>query len=529
MNLSPLMGFLNPDNVNRMADLAVQLSTLAARSMAKNEKDVAETVEEPREISLGAPPSQILGQAVSDVTTQSRLSLLKAFAPLEQGNLPSTPPSTTTTEAPKLFPDFGGGFGMPRGDNPLAIKPINSMRSEPKFDLFSPDVRHFPATQSGVPTHAEKTAVVFPSSDLKSVGDTVELPRPVISKPYSALDQNPFVRLASTFLGGGTRQGDSLGSGNSISSPSANPEPLDFGGIRDFLPGANNNFGLKKGPGCLPFLSEFMQAAYGDCQKVADEKAFDAWGDELKSAILTGQIDLLKASQETCKRGAERQQCGALRKAISNCDILESLQIGAQLQRAMKRCEEVSGLVDQENENKDDYNSVDKETNKNESGNGYFRLFSDSSAVLTASYRNVLLPLRIAPTTTTSTTTALTQNLVTVNSTASSNTTALNQHVGLRETIATELGHLRDNYQVMRKDFDVWMSTPYHRNVVIPSMIGVLSAIVAVAIYQIVKAAIRSCARRFRRYRLSRLTCEIDGDKKRMLPKRGDSDDEEDI
>ncbi|VDK75993.1 unnamed protein product [Cylicostephanus goldi] len=52
-------------------------------------------------------------------------------------------------------------------------------------------------------------------------------------------------------------------------------------------------------------------------------------------------------SQETCKRGAERQQCGALRKAISNCDILESLQIGAQLQRAMKRCEEVSGLVDQ--------------------------------------------------------------------------------------------------------------------------------------------------------------------------------------
>ncbi|VDK75238.1 unnamed protein product [Cylicostephanus goldi] len=81
----------------------------------------------------------------------------------------------------------------------------------------------------------------------------------------------------------------------------------------------------------------------------------------------------------------------------------------------------------------------------------------------------------------------------------------------------------------MRKDFDVWMSTPYHRNVVIPCMIGVLSAILAVAIYQLVKAAIRSCTRRFRRYRLSRLTCEIDGDKKRMLPKRGDSDDEEDI
>ncbi|KHJ79265.1 hypothetical protein OESDEN_21092 [Oesophagostomum dentatum] len=98
---------------------------------------------------------------------------------------------------------------------------------------------------------------------------------------------------------------------------------------------------------CLPFLSEFMQAAYGNCQQVADEKTFDAWGDELKNAILTGRIDLLKASQETCRRGAERQQCGALRRAISNCDIIESLQIGSQLQRAMKRCEEVSGLVDQ--------------------------------------------------------------------------------------------------------------------------------------------------------------------------------------
>uniref|UniRef100_A0A0K0CUK5 DUF148 domain-containing protein n=1 Tax=Angiostrongylus cantonensis TaxID=6313 RepID=A0A0K0CUK5_ANGCA len=99
--------------------------------------------------------------------------------------------------------------------------------------------------------------------------------------------------------------------------------------------------------GCLPFLSEFMQVAYGNCQRVADEKAFDAWGDELKSAIYTGQIDLLKASQETCRRGAERQQCGALRRAISNCDIMESLQIGAQMQRAMKRCEEMTGLLDQ--------------------------------------------------------------------------------------------------------------------------------------------------------------------------------------
>lgn len=27
-------------------------------------------------------------------------------------------------------------------------------------------------------------------------------------------------------------------------------------------------------------------------------------------------------SKETCKKGAEREQCGQLRKAVSECDIL---------------------------------------------------------------------------------------------------------------------------------------------------------------------------------------------------------------
>ncbi|EYC21673.1 hypothetical protein Y032_0019g3954 [Ancylostoma ceylanicum] len=302
MNLSPWMGFLNPDNVNRMADLAVQLSTLAARSMAKNERDVARTVEEPRELPLGpdARPSQILGQAVSDVTTQSRLSLLKAFAPLEQMNMPgggpppTLPPPTlpppTTTQPPKLF-NFGG-FPSFKNDGALNIKPINPAPT----DLFSTDLRHFPVSQNGVSTHVEKAIEPVPPADLKSVGDTVALPRPVISKPYSSLEQNPFIKLASTFLRGATRQGDSfVGERSSPSQPPSSELLPDFGGIRDLVPGANNNFGIRKGPGCLPFLSEFMQAAYGNCQQVADERAFDAWGDELKSAILTGRIDLLKA------------------------------------------------------------------------------------------------------------------------------------------------------------------------------------------------------------------------------------------
>ncbi|WKY11628.1 hypothetical protein Q1695_003308 [Nippostrongylus brasiliensis] len=315
MDMSPLMGFLNPDSMSRMADLAVQLSSFAARSMAKNEKDVARTVEEPREVPLGldARPSQILGQAVSDATTQSRLSLLKALAPLEHG-VPDPSLITSTPPPPNpstLFPELKTVYPPFTGIRPLNIKPINPVRR---------------AVQSGLPTFSEKAIEPFQSSDIKSVGDTISLPPQVVEKPRTAFEDNPFLRLASNFLRDGF---------------------MDFGGIRDYVPGAKDNFGIRKGPGCLPFLSEFMQVAYGNCQQVADEKTFDAWGEELKSAILTGRIDLLKASQETCRRGVERQQCGALRRAISNCDILESLQIGAQLQRGMKRCEEVSGLVDQ--------------------------------------------------------------------------------------------------------------------------------------------------------------------------------------
>uniref|UniRef100_A0A7I4YRX9 Uncharacterized protein n=1 Tax=Haemonchus contortus TaxID=6289 RepID=A0A7I4YRX9_HAECO len=336
VNLSPLMGFLNPDNMSRMADLAVQLSSLAAQSMAKNEKDVARTVDDQRELPLGldARPSQVLGQTVSDVTTQSRLSFLKAFAPLDRSApdpalVATTPPPPPPPMPTTFFPEWGQ---LPDGSpakHQLNIKPIDPIRR---------------AAPRQLRTYASQKYIVPASSnDLKSVGDTIRPLQPVNAKSNSALEDNPLLRLASTFLRGAT--GDSNQSSGTIKTDSDGLP--DFGGIRDYVPGAKENFGIRKGPGCLPFLSEVMQVAYGNCQQVADEKAFDAWGDELKSAILTGKIDLLKASQETCRRGAERQQCGALRRAISNCDILESLQIGAQLQRAMKRCEEVSGLVDQ--------------------------------------------------------------------------------------------------------------------------------------------------------------------------------------
>uniref|UniRef100_A0A0R3S6V6 Dynamin_M domain-containing protein n=1 Tax=Elaeophora elaphi TaxID=1147741 RepID=A0A0R3S6V6_9BILA len=117
--------------------------------------------------------------------------------------------------------------------------------------------------------------------------------------------------------------------------------------IRELAPGANSNFGIPKGEGCLPFLSEFMRIAYGNCVKVADEKAWDLWGNQITNALFGGKVDFIGTTKETCKRGAERQHCGQLRKVISECDILGSLQVGMAMQRAIQRCEEFSGVIDQ--------------------------------------------------------------------------------------------------------------------------------------------------------------------------------------
>ncbi|MCP9264576.1 hypothetical protein DINM_022688 [Dirofilaria immitis] len=117
--------------------------------------------------------------------------------------------------------------------------------------------------------------------------------------------------------------------------------------IRQLAPGANSNFGIPKGEGCLPFLSEFMRIAYGNCVKVADEKTWDLWGNQITNVLFGGKIDFIGATKETCKRGAERQYCGQLRKVISECDILGSLQVGMEMQRAIQRCEEFSGVIDQ--------------------------------------------------------------------------------------------------------------------------------------------------------------------------------------
>jgi len=117
--------------------------------------------------------------------------------------------------------------------------------------------------------------------------------------------------------------------------------------LKQLMPGASRNFGFQQGEGCLPFISEFMQVIYGNCVKQADERTWDTWGKEITNALMGGKIDLLRASKETCKKGAEREQCGQLKKAVSECDILGSIQLASNMQRAISRCDEISGIIDQ--------------------------------------------------------------------------------------------------------------------------------------------------------------------------------------
>lgn len=60
---------------------------------------------------------------------------------------------------------------------------------------------------------------------------------------------------------------------------------------------ATNRFDLNISfPGCLPFLSEFMRIAYGNCVKVADEKAWDLWGNQINNALFGGKVDFIGAT-----------------------------------------------------------------------------------------------------------------------------------------------------------------------------------------------------------------------------------------
>lgn len=365
MDFQPFLSLLRPENMRSMAELATELSSMAGNNMRENERDVQRTVAAPKPPTPEQRPSQMIGGAIQNLAFQGRNAFLQALDKLEASgaSTPPTPPPSTFPTLPPLT------FGTPSTPPPPATLP--PMFGIPKqqesndntFDMGGRDVlgvRDFKknvamgekireiryaepiaevaveAAPANIPAPVEIAAPASASSSAAAVS-APELARP--PAPTNAFDGSPFMQIARRFL--------QVGTGTGTPTEGGKAEPLPQIGIRDFMPNTDSNFGLPRGKGCLPFISEFMQIAYGKCQDQADEKTFDAWGEELRRAILHGEIDLLKASQETCRRGAERQQCDSLREAVATCDVMASLEIGTQLQRAMKRCEEVSGMMDQ--------------------------------------------------------------------------------------------------------------------------------------------------------------------------------------
>lgn len=360
MDIQPFLSLLRPENMRSMAELATELSSMASNNMKENERDVQRTIAAPKPPTPEQRPSQMIGGAIQNLAFQGRNAFLDALDKMgnptpapSPSTFPTLPPitfGTPSTPPPTLPPMFGISQSQDNnrdntfdtdggGRDVLGVREFKksvAMGEKTREIRYAEPIEDI-AVESTVAElqRAAPIEVAAPAASASSAGAAPTLARP--PPPTNSFDGSPFMQIARRFL--------QVGTGTSPQSGKA--EPLPQIGIQDLVPNADSNFGLPRGKGCLPFISEFMQIAYGKCQDVADEKTFDAWGEELRRAIMTGEIDLLKASQETCRRGAERQQCDALREAVATCDVIASLEIGTQLQRAMKRCEEVSGMMDQ--------------------------------------------------------------------------------------------------------------------------------------------------------------------------------------
>ncbi|CAO4376963.1 unnamed protein product [Caenorhabditis nigoni] len=363
MDIQPLLSLLRPENMRSMAELATELSSMASNNMKENERDVQRTIAAPKPPTPEQRPSQMIGGAIQNLAFQGRNAFLDALdkmgnqtPPPPQPTFPTLPPMTFATPAPptvtpapvSLPPIFGVSNSQdssPRDEGGRDVLGVREFKKNVAMGEKIREIRYAEPIGDAVETSVAEVQAAAPvevaapasASSASAAAAAPTLARP--PAPTNSFDGSPFMQIARRFL--------QVGTGTSPQSTGGKPEPLPQIGIQDLVPNADSNFGLPRGKGCLPFISEFMQIAYGKCQDVADEKTFDAWGEELRRAIMTGEIDLLKASQETCRRGAERQQCDALREAVATCDVIASLEIGTQLQRAMKRCEEVSGMMDQ--------------------------------------------------------------------------------------------------------------------------------------------------------------------------------------
>ncbi|KAI3410053.1 hypothetical protein GPALN_006417 [Globodera pallida] len=315
----PLMDLISSRNINDLTQLATQV---AAQAMKSNGQMIANSGPEVKPIATDARPSEMLGQGLTNMLYPTRQ--------LASRTLGATPERTAGEE------------------EDIAKAPRHVAETAPEHRALFDLANTFLGTNSGGQQQQSRVAAAASEDNNASpaYANTNRLngggANDMIGQAMRMLSGSLDTAASTSANGGGQfprrqqqQQQSSLLNENVLPS------------LRQLFPGAEKNFGIRQGEGCLPFLGEFMKMAYGNCVKRADEKTWDAWGKEINHALSGGKIDLLRASKETCKMGAEREQCGQLRKAISGCDILGSIQLASNIQRSVSRCDEITGLMDQ--------------------------------------------------------------------------------------------------------------------------------------------------------------------------------------
>lgn len=169
-------------------------------------------------------------------------------------------------------------------------------------NILQPGLSHATRRAAAAPTRAAVPPIETPTGDLPVEFQS----RPLFGGSLGDRggggggggQLNTWMNLANSFL-----RGTNGVDGQPLST---NGRPLPS--IQQLIPGANKNFGFQQGEGkpadqiskpelagCLPFIGEFMRAAYGNCVRQADEQTWDTWGKEITNALLGGKIDLLRA------------------------------------------------------------------------------------------------------------------------------------------------------------------------------------------------------------------------------------------
>lgn len=97
--------------------------------------------------------------------------------------------------------------------------------------------------------------------------------------------------------------------------------------------------------GCMSFVGSLLQSMWAGCKERAQGKTWQAWIDQLQSAVSGGTLDPNFAMQETCRLQAEQQSCEQLGRYLVNCNIIGMIQIGVEAGQTKQRCDTVSGFA----------------------------------------------------------------------------------------------------------------------------------------------------------------------------------------